>query len=264
MAQSAGVCEAQTAREREKKTSPTPALSAKAKAINQTLEKRIPIRFGEGISLEDALAYIVRSTRGSNTPGTPIYVEPKGLSEAEVSMASTVRLNIEGKALRATLKLMLDQLKLAYYVKDDILFISSNRGIERERKDSRTIAADDTAETKATIAALEKPMSVPCADETPFERLLEHIQKSGPKDEDGVSIQFAPDTKEMAKARKSMSSFVRNLGFDDVSAKTILRLAVNQLDLAYDVKDGIVIISSPEAIKTQLQAGEKTSGDRSR
>ena len=57
--------------------------------------------------------------------GIPIYVDPKGLNEAEKTMQSPVQLSLEGTKLKTSLRLMLDQLDLAYYVKDGLLVISA-------------------------------------------------------------------------------------------------------------------------------------------
>jgi RNA polymerase sigma factor (sigma-70 family) len=64
--------------------------------------------------------------------GIPIYVDPRGLSEAEKTMTSPVTLDLEGVPLKTTLRLLLRQLGLAYCVKDGLLIISSPEGISQE------------------------------------------------------------------------------------------------------------------------------------
>ena len=72
----------------------------------------------------------------STYSGIPIYVDPIGLQEAEKSMTSTVRnINLEGVALRVSLKLLLNQLDLTYTVKDGLLTITSTDSADRANDD---------------------------------------------------------------------------------------------------------------------------------
>ena len=57
--------------------------------------------------------------------GLPIYIDPDGLKEAEVTMASTITMNLEGIPLRTTLRLLLSQLHLIYKVEDGLLLITN-------------------------------------------------------------------------------------------------------------------------------------------
>ncbi|HKI17391.1 MAG TPA: hypothetical protein VKA15_05905 [Isosphaeraceae bacterium] len=60
------------------------------------------------------LAYVKSSTKSPTYPaGIPIYVDPVGLQEAEKSMTSTVTIDLEQVPLRASLRLLLQQLGLA-------------------------------------------------------------------------------------------------------------------------------------------------------
>ena len=92
----------------------------------------IAMSFNNDTSLEDVLKYIKQATTTSTYPGIPIYVDPIGLQEAEKSMTSTVRnINFDGVPLKVSLKLLLDQLDLAYKVKDGLLTITSNESAEQ-------------------------------------------------------------------------------------------------------------------------------------
>ena len=55
------------------------------------LERRIPIRFLEPTTLEDFLKYLRTVTADGHGKGIPVFVDPVGLQEAEVSMTSTLR-----------------------------------------------------------------------------------------------------------------------------------------------------------------------------
>ena len=93
--------------------------------------------FKEETPLEDVLKYVKPSTKGPAFPdGIPIYVDPIGLSEADKTMASTVRnIDVEGVPLRTTLKLLLNQLDLTYVVRDGLLRITSNESADRDERE---------------------------------------------------------------------------------------------------------------------------------
>jgi hypothetical protein len=102
----------------------------KSKAVFQKLEEPISMSFVDETPLEDVLKYIKVATTSKTYGGIPIYVDPRGLAEAEKTMASTVRsLDLEGIPLKTTLRLLLRQLDLAYCVRDAVLIISTPQGI---------------------------------------------------------------------------------------------------------------------------------------
>jgi hypothetical protein len=89
------------------------------------LEQPVPIPFPEDTPLEDVLKYIQITAHGPDGKGIPIYVDPMGLQEAEKTLTSTVRIDLEGVALKTTLRLCLDQLDLSYSIRDGLLLITS-------------------------------------------------------------------------------------------------------------------------------------------
>ena len=99
----------------------------KSRKIIEKLEEPVSMKFQEETPLEEIIKHIRESTKSSDMPGgIPIYVDPVGLSEADKTMASTVRhLDLEGIPLRRTLQLALRQLDLFYFVVDGMLFITS-------------------------------------------------------------------------------------------------------------------------------------------
>jgi RNA polymerase sigma factor (sigma-70 family) len=99
----------------------------KSRAILAKLEEPISIPFGDETPLEDVLKYLKQATTTEKFAGIPIYVDPVGLQEADKSMTSTVRIELDGVPLRRTLQLLLKQLGLAYSVEDGLLFITSEQ-----------------------------------------------------------------------------------------------------------------------------------------
>ncbi len=233
-------------------------VSLRTKAILDALEKPIPMKFPDETTLDDGLKYIKQETKDSNKPGIPIYVDPLGLSAADKTMNSTFRnIDLPDKPLRFTLKLMLDQLDLAYCVKDDVLIISSISGIENVRKEAPNFAGDATPSTKETLDILERPTRMPFETETPLEDVIEHIKKTTRNGETGAGVGIFVHPAGLREAEKTMSSKVRNLDLEDVPLKTTLRLLLKQLDLAYIVKEGVLFISSSEIIQKETADFEK-------
>jgi hypothetical protein len=90
------------------------------------------MHFRTGISLEDLLKHIRRATAGSDGKGIPMYVDPIGLQEAEVSMTSTSQIYAENVPLKATLRMCLRQLGLTYLIEDGFLMITSESATDVE------------------------------------------------------------------------------------------------------------------------------------
>jgi hypothetical protein len=111
-----------------------PGSAANARVL-KALERPIPMRFPDGTSLADLLDHVKKAAASAGQPDIPIYVDPFGLQEAERSLSSTVRIDLEGLALRTTLDISLRQIGLYYYVEDGCLRISSE---DSEDFDSET------------------------------------------------------------------------------------------------------------------------------
>ena len=105
-------------------TSSVGTASANAR-IWEALEQPVPMRFRTDTPLEDVLKFIESATHGPDGKGIPIYVDPLGLQDTERNMSSTVTIDLEGVALKTSLRLCLDQLGLSYSIRDGILLITS-------------------------------------------------------------------------------------------------------------------------------------------
>ncbi len=110
------------------------------KPIIRKLDEPISMSFNEETPLEDLLKYIRAATTTKTYSGIPIYVDPIALSDANVTMTSTVRnMDLDGIPLKTTLRLLLRQLGLAYCVRDGVLMISSYQGILDELSQARVV-----------------------------------------------------------------------------------------------------------------------------
>jgi Protein kinase domain/WD domain, G-beta repeat len=228
---------------------PADAISPQTKAILATLEESIPMDFANETPLDEILTYIKQATwKGTmpTDPGIPIYVDPVGLQEAGRTVKSAVRMNVTGAPLKATLPLLLGQLGLAYIVKDDVLIISSLKGIERERSETSVLPAGASPKSKLVLAMLDQPIAMSLAI-APLDDVLTYIKQATTNpSSDGIPI-FVDQTGLQA-AKRSLASTV-SIDLEGVPLKTTLKLLLKQLGLAYTVRDGLVVISAAETIR---------------
>ncbi len=105
-------------------TSSDTTASANARIL-QALEQPVPMPFPQDTPLEDILKHVQAATRRPDGKSIAIYVDPIGLQEAEKSMNSTARIDLEGVALKTSLRLCLEQLDLVYSVRGGLLLITS-------------------------------------------------------------------------------------------------------------------------------------------
>jgi hypothetical protein len=108
-------------------------------------------------------------------------------------------------------------------------------------------ASDGVASMNARIwNTLEQPVPMRFNEDTPLEDVLKYLATAtrGP---DGKGIPIYLDPIGLQEAEKSITSTVRNLDFDGVPLKTSLRLCLDQLDLTYRIRDGLLLITSKES-----------------
>jgi hypothetical protein len=112
-----------------------PADEPRNKAILAKLEEKISMNFPNQTPFEDFQKYIVSATQDEAAgfpTGLPIYVDPRGLEEADSEMTSTITMNLEGVPLRTSLRLAIRQLGLDYRVDGGVLLISDIHSIAVE------------------------------------------------------------------------------------------------------------------------------------
>ncbi len=238
-------------------TPQAPPVSRRTAVILAKLEKRIPMEFPNAIPIDDVFKYIKQATRdGPNDFEIPIYLDPIGFQEAKKSLNSTISIQLEDTPLRVSLAQVLAQLDLAFVVKDDLVFISSPGRIERDRGATVALPRLLTPRTKAVLAQLDEPISMSFANETPLEDVVKYItQATTTANSPGIPI--VVNAIGLEQARRKLQSTVQ-IDLEGVSLKTTMRLMLDQLGLAYTIKDGLLVISSPEVIEKVL--GEPPRG----
>ena len=110
-----------------------------------------------------------------------------------------------------------------------------------------------TAANARILAALNRPVPMHFAEETPLDDVLKLIQQATAAS-DGKGIPIYVDPIGLSEADKTMTSTIRNVELDGVKLRVSLRLCLQQLDLGYCVRDGFLLITSQESLDTTLRS----------
>ncbi len=227
------------------------------------LEEPMPMRFPSETPLIEVLSYIQKAAKKEpNGLYLPIYVDPIGLQEAEKSLNSTIQIDLPNTSLKSSLSLLLQQVALAYYVKDGVLIITASESVAEVMKGATAVrTADALPKTKAMVARLEEPMAMKFAQETPLDRVVNYIKEASQKGPNGSEIPIYVNPIGLQEAERSMSSTIR-IDLEGVPLRASLRLLLMQLGLGYYVKDGVLTITALETMDEELgKAAENKPGD---
>ena len=113
---------------------------------------------------------------------------------------------------------------------------------------------DKNPQSQAVLKKLDEPTSLHFAKETPLEEVLKQIKESS-KRTGGRPIPIYVDPLGLQEAEKTLTSPV-TIDLEDVPLRFSLRHLLKQLGMAYCVHDGVLIISSVEGIKRELQEAQ--------
>jgi hypothetical protein len=104
-------------------------------AVHQHLALLIDAEFPNGVELQDLLKLVKQETTKAKPPGLPIYVDPIGLQEAELSLSSKVIVNLKQRPVGVVLRSALRSVGLACRVKAGFLMIESETDTIEDRLD---------------------------------------------------------------------------------------------------------------------------------
>jgi hypothetical protein len=114
-----------------------------SRKIRAELEKAVDLPFAAETPLEDVIKFVRSATKCTAFPaGIPIYVDPAGLLEAEKTLTSPVTFDAPQVSLRTSLKLILKQIDMSYYVKDGLLTITHVRSSDEPIEDEPLVRSD--------------------------------------------------------------------------------------------------------------------------
>ena len=117
----------------------------------------------------------------------------------------------------------------------------NERHIRAEKGDSKS---------KAALDILDKHIPLSFAKPTPFKEVIDYL-KTASKSAKGPGLSIYVDETAMSEDENGWDSEVI-IDLGDVPLKASLRLMLRQLHLASCVRDGVLIISTPEEITTEL------------
>lgn len=109
-------------------------VNRRTERILRILESRVELNLPESSSFDQFLKEIKRATTADDFQGIPIYVDPVGLQEANISMKTEVPVDQTGN-LGFTLRQALRSKRLSSIVKNGYLAISSQTEITDQRLD---------------------------------------------------------------------------------------------------------------------------------
>jgi len=135
-------------------------------------------------------------------------------------------------------------------------FLPTARFLEAMRPRLAALVGRLSTDFKSMVAtgahierALNQPVTIDFPDGTTFQDFLRYVQEEtrGPN---GEVIPIYVDPIGLAEAEKRMESKMRGVHLERVALRTSLRLCLRQLDLAYGVRDGLILITSRDAEDT--------------
>ncbi|QDV36795.1 RNA polymerase sigma factor [Tautonia plasticadhaerens] len=105
--------------------------------------------------------------------------------------------------------------------------------------------------SQKVIARLEQPIAMPFENDTPLDDVLDYIRQATADENHRQGIPIYVDEFGLQQAEQSLQSPVK-ITLEGIPLRTTLWLALKQLDLAYTVIDGVLIISEPGQLKDFL------------
>jgi hypothetical protein len=182
-------------------TGPNDEHDDRSQRIVAELAKPLSMSFANETSLDDILKYVKKSTASPTYPeGIPIYVDPIGLQEAEKSLTSTVTIDLQQVPLRTSLSLLLNQLGMAYQIKDGVLKITSEVSANQEMASDEPIPGGMGGMGGGMGLSLEQSQAVQGArinqtaavDQAEELRVADgQVQDASAADKDGPSVTFS-------------------------------------------------------------------------
>jgi hypothetical protein len=109
-----------------------------------------------------------------------------------------------------------------------------------------TSPIDDNPKTKAMLKALDEPIPMHFPNDTPLADVLSSIRKATERPELPKGLIIYVDPIGLQDADKTLADTV-TMELEDVPLKTTLRLLLRQLSLAFDVREGLMTITSTQS-----------------
>jgi hypothetical protein len=185
-------------------------------------------------------------------------------------------MDVEGVPLRTSLRLLLKQIGLGFSLRKGMLYITSENqgammgggmgmmgggGMMGRMMGMRggmmgggmsmmgTGIEDSSPGTKAVLSRLDQPIPMMFPEPTPLERVLDFIKKhTTGKNDSGMPIYV--ERSGLREVGRSLTSPV-TIDLENIPLKDTLELLLDQLDLDYCVKDGLLFISTKSSVANE-------------
>jgi hypothetical protein len=242
-------------RQQPQKQAPRPKPRVVSPAAAKTwikLNQAVAMPFENETPLSEVFKYIKTATSGgAGDSGIPVWVNPKGLQKADKTIESTITLNLEGVPLATTLRLMLDQLDLAYHVqKDGLLIIDS-----KDAPPPTDRVAPLSEKAARAWLKLSQAVDVPFEGETPLGEVLKFVRENTAEGK-GPGVPIYLDPAGLQKSEQGPESPV-TLAIEGVPLARTLRMMLEQIGLDYYInEDGILVVTNKDAEVFQGLAAE--------
>ncbi len=136
-----------------------PPMSPEAIKTYLKLQEKVKIDFTADTPLEEVKKYIEEITAEKDDPtsGIAFYFDPRGLQDADKTMASTVAISFKRPIpLETSLKLLLAQLGLRHYIQQDGIVVVTNRDADDLPHQADELILDHLSALRDEVRALRE------------------------------------------------------------------------------------------------------------
>jgi hypothetical protein len=173
------------------------------------------------------------------------------MEEASIDIDTPVTRSLKGITLRSALRLMLGPLDLAYVVKDEVLLITATRWTQTTRPIELGTAHEAETRTKIQVE-LDSETSFEFT-ELPLTDVVKYLS-----DKHEIEIQL--DSKVLEEASIGIDMPVTR-SLRNITLRSALRLMLGPLDLAYVIKDEMLLITTTKAAESEKMVRIYPVGD---
>ncbi len=235
----------------------TPADLERDKAIRDRLRRPITVHFGgeKGTPLHEAVARIEELIRGPGEGPMPVYIQPQGLQDADITPDVPIKIDLEDVPARTVLRLILAQRSLIYLIDEGVLVVASGNPGAMARQDREDRSPDGAARDARVVALLEREWPIKFAEPTPLRAVLTSLAKQV-REDGGRPLPLYVDTTDIEDFEKTMGAPII-LDLEGLPLRTTLRLILAQAGLRCQVKDGLLVIEFDDTEKKAAEERQK-------
>jgi hypothetical protein len=191
--------------------------------------------------------------------GVNIYVDKPALEDAKIDLDHPIDVKLEQVSLKSVLKLVLKQARLTYFVEDEVIQITTERGRGHEKcclfataARSPCGACAPKAPEPAVDLSLQKPVSLHF-ENVPLRLVLDDLRNS-------KAVPLCIDKPALDAAEINLEEPL-TVQLDDVSLHSALLVVLHPARLTYVVTGDVIQITTEQAARGRLQRATYEIGD---